>query len=77
MSDPLLPGYRPEGEYTDSELPLDAELPKEEYDEEVVGTDESLDDDLDDDLVDDLADDETDLVVDDDRSYPPGRDTLL
>lgn len=29
MSDPL----RPEGEYTDSELPLDAELPAEEYDE--------------------------------------------
>ncbi|WP_308800074.1 hypothetical protein [Agromyces silvae] len=29
MSDPL----RPEGEYTDSDLPLDAELPTEEYEE--------------------------------------------
>lgn len=74
MSDPLLPGYRPEGEYTDSELPLDAELPKDESDEveEVVGTD-----DLDDDLDDGLAGDESDVIVDDDRTYPPGRDTAL
>jgi hypothetical protein len=77
MSDPLLPGYRPEGEYTDSELPLDAELPKEEYEEveEVVGTDD-LDDDLDDDLVDDETDVDVIEIVDDDRTYPPGRDTL-
>lgn len=74
MSDPLLPGYRPEGEYTDSELPLDAELPKDESDEveEVVGTD-----DLGDDLDDGLAGDESDVIVDDDRTYPPGRDTAL
>jgi hypothetical protein len=75
MSDALRPGDRAEGEYTDSELPLDAELPKEEYDEveEVVGTNEALDDDFDD----VLADDETDVIVDDDRTYPPGRDTTL
>lgn len=87
MSDPLLPGDRVEGGYTDSELPLDAELPKDEYEEveEVVGTNEGLDDDLDDDdddgLDDGLDDDETDVdvieTVDDDRTYPPGRDTTL
>jgi hypothetical protein len=78
MSDPLLPGYRPEGEYTDSELPLDAELPKEEFDEveEVVGTNDGLDDDLDDGLADDETDVEVIEIVDDDRTYPPGRDTL-
>jgi hypothetical protein len=78
MSDPLLPGYRPEGEYTDSELPLDAELPKEEVDEveEVVGTNDGLDDDLDDGLADDETDVEVIEIVDDDRTYPPGRDTL-
>ena len=31
MSDALRPGEPYEGEYTDSELPLSAELPKEEY----------------------------------------------
>ena len=42
MTDPLRPG----GEYTDSELPLSAELPKEEYEEveEVLDTDDDLDD---------------------------------
>jgi hypothetical protein len=78
MSDPLLPGYRPEGEYTDSELPLDAALPKEEYEEvkEVLDRDENLDDDLDDGLADDETDVEVIEIVDDDRTYPPGRDTL-
>lgn len=78
MSDPLLPGYRPEGGYTDSELPLDAELPKDEYEEveEVVGTNEGLDDD-DDGLDDDETDVEVIEIVDDDRTYPPGRDTTL
>ena len=61
MTDPLRPG----GEYTDSELPLSAELPKEEYEEveEVLDTDDDLDDDLDD-------TDEVDVEVieiDDDR----------
>ncbi|MFD4421473.1 hypothetical protein ACFWN7_08210 [Agromyces sp. NPDC058484] len=37
MSDALRPGEPAEGEYTDSELPLDAELPKEEYDEADAG----------------------------------------
>ena len=42
MSDPLHPG----GEYADSELPLSAELPKEEYEEveEALDTDDDLDD---------------------------------
>ena len=31
MSDALRPGGPVEGEYTDSELPLDAELSKDEY----------------------------------------------
>jgi hypothetical protein len=70
MSDPLRPSEPVEGEYTDSELPLSAELPKEEY-EEVEAV---LDDD-------DLADtDEVDVevidVVETDTTYPPDRDTL-
>ena len=42
MSDALRPGEPLEGEYTDSELPLSAELPKEEYEEveEVLDGDE-------------------------------------
>ena len=47
MSDARRPGDPLEGEYTDSELPLNAELPKEEYEE----VEEVLDAD-DDDLVD-------------------------
>ena len=43
MSDALRPGEPVEGEYTDSELPLSAELPKEEYEE----VEEVLDDDED------------------------------
>src|SRR5699024_10077785 len=70
MSDTLRPSEPVEGEYTDSELPLSAELPKEEY-EEVEAV---LDDD-------DLADtDEVDVevidVVETDTTYPPDRDTL-
>jgi hypothetical protein len=79
MSDPLLPGDRAEGEYTDSELPLSAELPKEEYDEveEVLGTDDGLDDDLDEALDDDEVDVEVVEIIDDDTTYPSGRDTSL
>ena len=42
MSDALRPGDPLEGEYTDSELPLSAELPKEEYEEveEVLDADD-------------------------------------
>ncbi|WP_448809781.1 hypothetical protein [Agromyces bauzanensis] len=71
MSDALRPGNPYEGEYTDSELPLSAELPKEEYDE----VEDVLDED------DDLDDDEVDIevveIVEEDRTYPPGRDTAL
>jgi hypothetical protein len=62
MTDPLRPG----GEYTDSELPLSAELPKEEYEEveEVLGTDD-LDGDLDD--LDDTDEIDVEIIeVDDD-----------
>ena len=61
MSD-ARPGEPFEGEYTDSELPLSAELPKEEYDEveEVVDADR---DDLDDDV-------EVIEIVDDGTTYP-------
>jgi hypothetical protein len=67
MSDALRPGEPLEGEYTDSELPLSAELPKEEYEE----VEEVLDDD-DDDLGDTQEGDDVEVVeiiddVDDDR----------
>jgi hypothetical protein len=67
MSDALRPGEPLEGEYTDSELPLSAELPKEEYEE----VEEVLDDD-DDDLGDTQEVDDVEVVeviddVDDDR----------
>jgi len=70
MSDALRPGDPAEGEYTDSELPLSAELPKEEYEEveEVLGTDEDLDDDVDVEVVE---------IIDDDTTHPSGRDTSL
>ncbi|MDQ2660762.1 MAG: hypothetical protein M3Y52_02685 [Actinomycetota bacterium] len=43
MTDALRPEEPVEGEYTDSELPLSAELPKEEYDEDdLVGDDDDL-----------------------------------
>jgi len=72
MSDALRPGEPVEGEYTDSELPLDAELSKDEYE----AVEEAVEDD------DDLADtEEVDVeiveIVDDDSGYPPGRDTAL
>jgi len=55
MSDALRPGVPNEGEYTDSELPLSAELPKEEYEEveEVLDAEEdaALDDDDDVEIV--------------------------
>lgn len=55
MSDPLRPRDPIDGEYTDSELPLSAELPKEEYEE----VEEVLDE-----RDDDLADtDEVDVEV--------------
>ena len=64
MSDALRPGEPYEGEYTDSELPLSAELPKEEYEEveEVVDADR-----------DELGDDddvEVIEIVDDGTAYP-------
>ena len=59
MSD-ARPGAPFEGEYTDSELPLNAELPKEEYDEveEVVDADRD-DVDVDDVEVIEVVDDGT------------------
>ena len=65
---PALPGEPYEGEYTDSELPLDAELPKEEYQEvkEVLDEDELDDDDV-----------EVVEVVEEDRNFPPRGDTAL
>ncbi|WP_448004326.1 hypothetical protein [Agromyces bauzanensis] len=69
MSDALRPGDPFEGEYTDSELPLSAELPKEEYE----AVEEVLDEN-------DLDDDDVEVVeiVEEDRNYPPaGRDTAL
>ena len=65
MSD-ARPGEPFEGEYTDSELPLNAELPKEEYDE----VEEVVDADRDDVDVDDVDDVEVIEVVDDGTTYP-------
>ena len=65
MSD-ARPGEPFEGEYTDSELPLSAELPKEEYDE----VEEVVDADRDDVDVDDVDDVEVIEVVDDGTTYP-------
>ena len=62
------PGEPYEGEYTDSELPLDAELPKEEYQEVKEVLDEN---DLDEDDV------EVVEVVEEDRNFPPRGDTAL
>ncbi|MFE6255194.1 hypothetical protein [Agromyces sp. NPDC057865] len=67
MSD-VRPGEPFEGEYTDAELPLSAELPKEEYEEveEVVDADgKRLDDD-------DVVVEEVEVVeiVDDGTAYP-------
>lgn len=74
MSDALRPGDRVEGEYTDSELPLSAELPKEEYEhvEEVIATDDGIEDDLDESL-DDEVEVEVVEIIDDDTD--PRRDT--
>ena len=70
MSDALRPGEPYEGEYTDSELPLNAELPKEEY-EEVEEVEEVLEDDEDDGLGDtEEVDVEVIEIVDDDTASP-------
>jgi hypothetical protein len=70
MSDALRPGEPYEGEYTDSELPLSAELPKEEY-EEVEEVLEAEEDDGDDGLGDtEEVDVEVIEVVDDDTAFP-------
>lgn len=65
------------GEYTDSELPLSAELPKEEYEEveELVEAGEADDDELDDDLEIDTAEYDVDVIeiVEPDTDLPPGR----
>lgn len=73
MSDAPRPGGPFEGEYTDSELPLSAELPKEEY-EAVEEND--LDDDLDEN---DLADDDVEVVeiVEEGQDNPPRGDAAL
>ena len=64
MSDALRPGEPYEGEYTDSELPLSAELPKEEYEEvEEVLEDDGLGDT-------EEVDVEVIEIVDDDTAYP-------
>ena len=68
MSD-ARPGEPFEGEYTDSELPLSAELPKEEY-EEVEEVEAALDADA---VGSDLRDDddiEVIEIVEDDTTYP-------
>ncbi|RZS66600.1 hypothetical protein EV187_2337 [Agromyces ramosus] len=72
MSDALRPGEPVEGEYTDSELPLDAELSKDEYAavEEVVEAD-------DDGTVDTEEVDVEIIEIDDGSEYPPRRDTAL
>ncbi len=67
MSDALRPDEPVEGEYTDSELPLDAELPKEDVDDDLdvddgLGTTEEV---------------EVDVIEVDDDDYPSGRDTSL
>ena len=64
MSD-ARPGEPFEGEYTDSELPLSAELPKEEYEE----VEEVLDADADGAGIDD---DEVEVIeiIDDGTTYP-------
>jgi hypothetical protein len=65
------------GEYTDSELPLSAELPKEEYEEveELVEAGEADDDELDDDLEIDTAEYDVDVIeiVEPDTDLPPER----
>ena len=74
MSDALRPGGHAEGEYTDSELPLDAELTKDEYEvvEEVVEAE-----DADDDLGDTEEVDVEVIEIVDDDSVPPGRDSAF
>lgn len=67
MSDARRPGEPYEGEYTDSELPLSAELPKEEYEE----VEEVLEADEDDGLGDtEEVDVEVIEIVDDDTASP-------
>jgi hypothetical protein len=67
MSDALRPGEPYEGEYTDSELPLSAELPKEEYEE----VEEVLEAEEDDGLGDtEEVDVEVIEIVDDDTAFP-------
>ena len=68
MSD-ARPGEPFEGEYTDSELPLSAELPKEEY-EEVEEIEEALDADADGSDLRDDDDVEVIEIVDDGTIYP-------
>ena len=74
MSDALRPGAPAEGEYTDSELPLDAELSKDEYEavEEVVEAE-----DADDGLGDPEEVDVEVIEIVDDDSVPPGRDSAF
>lgn len=78
MTDPLDPRQHVEGEYTDSELPLSAELPKEDYEEvEDVAGEPEVDVEIDE--VYEVDDVDVDVVgIDDpDRVIPPDRDTPL
>lgn len=83
MTDPLRPGEPVEGEYTDSELPVSAELPKEDYEEveDVAGEADAheLDDDVENDEVYEVDDADVDVIgiVDPDTVIPPHRDTPL
>jgi hypothetical protein len=77
MTDEPRSGEPAEGEYTDSELPLSAELPKEEYEEVAEQIEAGDDEDLGDDPA-DTAEMDIDAVdiVETDTGYPPDRDTL-
>ena len=82
MSDTIGPRDPLGGDYTDSELPLSAELPKEEYEEVeelVEASGEADDDELDDDLEVDTAEYDLDVVeiVEPDTTIPPEREPPL
>lgn len=79
MSDRIGPLDPVGGEYTDSELPLDAALPKEEYTEVEHLLDE--DDDVDDDELDDVTIETAEMdvevveIVEPEAGTPPDRET--
>lgn len=82
MSDTVGRGDPQGGEYTDSELPLDAALPKEEYTEVehlLDASGEADDDELDDDLEVETAEFDVDVVeiVETDPDLPSDRQPPL